>query len=236
MGFAPQVEALVRRIPKERQTMFFSATLDDQVARLAARYTQSPTRHEVEAARQTVDEAGHRFVPVAEYGKVDALIDILKEEPGKALVFVRTKRGADRLVAKLRARGLDVGAMHGDLSQQQRERTLAKFERGHISTLVATDVASRGLDVENIAHVINYDPPGDDDGYVHRVGRTARAGRAGMGVTLVTPEQQGDVSRMAFRLKLGSEFEAEGMKVAPPRMVFTSKGRRAGMRRRTARR
>jgi len=236
MGFAPQVEALVRRIPKERQTMFFSATLDDQVARLAARYTQSPTRHEVEAARQTVDEAGHRFVPVAEYGKVDALIDILKEEPGKALVFVRTKRGADRLVAKLRARGLDVGAMPGDLSQQQRERTLAKFERGHISTLVATDVASRGLDVENIAHVINYDPPGDDDGYVHRVGRTARAGRAGMGVTLVTPEQQGDVSRMAFRLKLGSEFEAEGMKVAPPRMVFTSKGRRAGMRRRTARR
>ena len=236
MGFAPQVEALVRRIPKERQTMFFSATLDDQVARLAARYTQSPTRHEVEAARQTVDEAGHRFVPVAEYGKVDALIDILKEEPGKALVFVRTKRGADRLVTKLRARGLDVGAMHGDLSQQQRERTLAKFERGHISTLVATDVASRGLDVENIAHVINYDPPGDDDGYVHRVGRTARAGRAGMGVTLVTPEQQGDVSRMAFRLKLGSEFEAEGMKVAPPRMVFTSKGRRAGMRRRTARR
>jgi ATP-dependent RNA helicase RhlE len=236
MGFAPQVEALVRRIPKERQTMFFSATLDDQVARLAARYTQSPTRHEVEAARQTVDEAGHRFVPVAEYGKVDALIDILKEEPGKALVFVRTKRGADRLVAKLRARGLDVGAMHGDLSQQQRERTLAKFERGQISTLVATDVASRGLDVENIAHVINYDPPGDDDGYVHRVGRTARAGRAGMGVTLVTPEQQGDVSRMAFRLKLGTEFEAEGMKVAPPRMVFTSKGRRAGMRRRTARR
>jgi superfamily II DNA/RNA helicase len=126
--------------------------------------------------------------------------------------------------------------MHGDLSQQQRERTLAKFTSGKLSTLIATDVAARGLDVENIAYVINYDPPADDNGYVHRVGRTARAGATGMGVTLVTPSQQGDVSRMAARLQLGAEFEAEGMVTAPPRLVFTSKGRRAGMQRHRPRR
>ena len=126
--------------------------------------------------------------------------------------------------------------MHGDLSQAQRERALARFEAGKVTTLVATDVAARGLDVENIAHVINYDPPADDTGYVHRVGRTARAGRSGRGVTLVTPEQQGDVSRMAARLHLVEDFKREGMTMSPPRVVFSSKGRRAGMRRRPARR
>jgi ATP-dependent RNA helicase RhlE len=236
MGFEPQVAAIVRRIPKERQTMFFSATLEGAVGQLAARYTNSAVFHEVVADRATVDEAGHRFIPVSEYGKVDALIELLLSEPGLALVFVRTKRGADRLAMRLKQKGLLVAAMHGDLSQQQRERTLARFRSGKVSTLIATDVAARGWDVENIAHVINYDPPADDNGYVHRVGRTARAGATGMGVTLVTPSQQGDVSRMAARLQLGEEFEAEGMVVAPPRLVFTSKGRRAGMQRHRPRR
>jgi ATP-dependent RNA helicase RhlE len=231
MGFQPQVDKLVRRIPKDRQTMFFSATLDGAVGHLARAYTREPVRHEVEAPTQTVDEAGHRFVPVEMADKVETLIGLLKAEPGLALVFVRTKRGADRLVTKLRARGVDAVAMHGDLSQQQRERALARFDAGKVSTLVATDVAARGLDVENIAHVINYDPPNEDKDYVHRVGRTARAGRTGLGVTLVTPDQRSDVSRMAARLKLHEEFEAEGMTVAPPRVMFTSKGRKAGMRR-----
>ena len=128
-------------------------------------------------------------------------------------------------------RGLAVAAMHGDLSQQTRERTLARFHKGTISTLVATDVAARGLDIQGIAHVINYDPPADDNGYVHRVGRTARAGRVGRGVTLVTPDQQGDVSRIAARLHLGEDFKREGMAIAPPRVLFSSKGRRSGMRR-----
>src|SRR5262249_51242676 len=184
------------------------------------------------APRATVDEAEHRFIPVTEHGKVDALIALLAREEGRALVFTRTKRGADRLASKLKARGLTVAAMHGDLTQAQRERTLAKFRKGTLWTLIATDVAARGLDVEGIAHVINYDPPADDAGYVHRVGRTARAGAAGTGVTLVTPEQQGDVSRMAARLKLADEFTAEGMTVAPPRVVFSARGRNAGMRRR----
>jgi ATP-dependent RNA helicase RhlE len=230
MGFAPQVEAIVRRLPRDRQTMLFSATLDGDVARLAARYTRDPIRHEVEAPRVTVDEAEHRFIPVTEHGKVDALVSLLRSEPGLCLVFVRTKRGADRLASKLKAHGISVAAMHGDLSQAQRERTLARFTAGKIPTLVATDVAARGLDVEGIAHVINYDPPGDDNGYVHRVGRTARAGRSGRGVTLVTQDQQADVSRMAARLKLAPEFTAEGMTIAAPRSVFSTRGRRSGFR------
>jgi len=231
MGFEPQVAAIVRHLPRERQTMFFSATLEGAVGQLASRYTHEPVLHQVEATRATVDEADHRFIPVSEHNKVDALIELLLAEPGLALVFTRTKRGADRLAAKLKAKGLSVAAMHGDLSQGQRERTLARFHTGKVSTLIATDVAARGLDVDHIAHVINYDPPADDTGYVHRVGRTARAGNSGMGVTLVTPEQQGDVSRMAARLKLSEEFKAEGMTISPPRMVFSSKGRRSGMTR-----
>jgi len=230
MGFAPQVEAIARRVPRDRQTMLFSATLDGDVARLAARYTREPIRHEVAAPRVTVDEAEHRFIPVTEHGKVDALVGLLRAEPGLALVFVRTKRGADRLASKLATHGIKVSAMHGDLTQGQRERTLARFTSGKVSTLVATDVAARGLDVQGIAHVINYDPPGDDYGYVHRVGRTARAGQTGQGITLVTQDQQADVSRMAARLKLADEFKAEGMTIAAPRSVFSSRGRRSGFR------
>jgi ATP-dependent RNA helicase RhlE len=236
MGFEPQVAGIVRRIPRERQTMFFSATLEGAVGNLAARYTRDPVHHEVETDRPTVEEAEHRFIPVSEHGKVEALAELLQAEPGLALVFVRTKRGADRLAGKLKDRGLSAAAMHGDLSQQAREQTLARFHKGTILTLVATDVAARGLDVEGIAHVINYDPPADDTGYVHRVGRTARAGRSGRGVTLVTPDQQSDVSRMAARLHLSEDFTREGMAIAPARTVFSSKGRRAGMVRRPRRR
>jgi len=230
MGFAPQVAAIVARLPRERQTMLLSATLDGDVARLAAAYTREPVRHEVAAARVTVDEAEHRFLSVSEHTKVDALVELLQEEPGRSLVFVRTKRGADRLASKLKSRGLTVAAMHGDMTQQARERTLQRFSAGKVLVLVATDVAARGLDVHDIAHVVNYDPPADDHGYVHRVGRTARAGRTGTGVTLVTPDQQADVSRMAARLKLGEEFSAGGMAIAQPRSVFSSRGRRSGFR------
>jgi ATP-dependent RNA helicase RhlE len=236
MGFQPQVDAIVRRLPRERQTMFLSATLDGPVGHLASAYTRGAVRHEVESARPTVAEANHRFIAVATDGKVEALASLLREEPGLALVFVRTKRGADRLVQRLRAKGIEAAAMHGDLTQAARERALDRFGRGRLTTLVATDVAARGLDVDGITHVINFDPPSDDKDYVHRVGRTARAGRSGMGVTLVTPDQQADVSRMAARLKLREEFEQDGMKTAPPRVVFSSKGRRSPMRSRSRRR
>jgi ATP-dependent RNA helicase RhlE len=239
MGFQPQVDRIVRRLPRDRQTMFFSATLDGAVGRLATAYTRDATRHEVESATQTVDDAAHRFIPVPTHGKVDALVDLLGEDDmGLALVFVRTKRGADRLVHKLRGRGVEALAMHGDLSQPARERALQRFEGGHVRVLVATDVAARGLDLEAITHVVNFDPPEDEKGYVHRVGRTARAGRSGTGVTFVTPDQQGDVSRVAARLDLHDEFEEEGMKVAPARVVFSgsSRGRRSSLRRPARRR
>jgi ATP-dependent RNA helicase RhlE len=221
-------------LPRKRQTMFFSATLDGAVGRIASAYTHDARRHEVESETQTVEDADHRFIPVETHGKVDALVDLLNEDGmGLALVFVRTKRGADRLVHKLKARDIRALAMHGDLSQPARERALERFESGKVNVLVATDVAARGLDLEEITHVVNFDPPEDDKGYVHRVGRTARAGRSGTGVTFVTPDQRGDVSRVAARLDLHSEFEEQGMKVSPPRVVFSGsqRGRRSGLRR-----
>ena len=232
MGFQPQVDRLVRRLPKKRQTMFFSATLDGDAGRIAEVYTTDARRFEVESESKTVLEVDHRFIPVSSHGKVDALVELLQKDRGLALVFVRTKRGADRLADKLKAKGVRALAMHGDLSQAARERALDRFESGKVDTLIATDVAARGLDLERITHVINFDPPADDKGYVHRVGRTARAGRSGTGVTLVTADQQGDVSRMAARLDLDHEFEEEGMKVSPPRVVFSGskKGRRSGLR------
>ncbi len=232
MGFQPQVDKLVRRIPKERQTMFFSATLDGAVGHLARAYTHEPVLHEVESEAKTVEEVDHRFIPVSAHTKVDALIELLEKERELTLVFVRTKRGAERLAHKLKGKGIRVEALHGDLSQPARQRALQRFEDGRVDVLVATDVAARGLDLQGISHVVNYDPPQDDKGYVHRVGRTARAGRSGIGVTLVTAEQQGDVSRMAARLDLHEEFEEEGMTISPPRVVFSGSrnGRRSSLR------
>ncbi len=231
MGFQPQVDQIVRRLPKDRQTMFFSATLDGAVGRIATVYTRDPVRHEVASAHQTVDEVEHRFISVPTGGKLQALADLLGQDRGLALVFVRTKRGVDRLVSNLKGKGVTAGALHGDMDQRARERALRRFADGRVDVLVATDVAARGLDLDHITHVINYDPPVDDKGFVHRVGRTARAGRAGTSVTLVTSQDQGDVSRMAARLDLREEFESEGMKVAPPRLVFSGspRGRRSGL-------
>jgi superfamily II DNA/RNA helicase len=237
MGFQPQVDRIVRRIPKQRQTMFFSATLDGAVGNLARAYTREAILHEVESVHETVEGVDHQFVSVSVHGKVDALVDLLEHDDGLTLVFVRTKRGADRLVQKLKQRGVKTEALHGDMPQRARQRALERFENAKVDVLVATDVAARGLDLEGISHVVNYDPPQDDKGYVHRVGRTARAGNTGTGITLVTADQQGDVGRMAARLDLHQDFEDGGMKVAPPRVVFSASGtgRRSGLRARKRR-
>jgi len=229
MGFKPQVERILRRIPRERQTMLFSATLDGEVGELARAYTNDPSRFETEREIEHFDGViEHEFVAVTPDGKIDTLVELLLAEDGLSLVFVRTKRGADRLAQKLKRRGVDVVAMHGDMGQGQRERALERFRSGNATTLVATDVAARGLDLEDIAHVINFDPPEDDKGYVHRVGRTGRAGRSGRGSTLVLPEQQGDVSRVAARLGHTEAFESTGMRTARPKLVYTSRrGRRS---------
>jgi superfamily II DNA/RNA helicase len=229
MGFRPQVEAIVRVLPKRRQTMLFSATLDGEVGALARAYTTNPSRFEAELPSQHSDgEVEHRFVAVTAADKVDRLIKLLDADRGLALVFVRTKRGADRLAHKLRGRGVEAAAMHGDMTQGARERALQRFRSGRVTTLVATDVAARGLDLEAISHVINYDPPEDSKGYVHRVGRTGRAGRAGQGTTLVLPDQQADVSRVANLLGHREQFESGGMTTARPRLLYTSRrGRRS---------
>jgi ATP-dependent RNA helicase RhlE len=229
MGFKPQVDRLVRRLPEERQTMLFSATLDGEVGELARAYTRDPARFEAQPVADVPEmEVDHQFVSVTADGKVERLIEELDSADGVALVFVRTKRGADRLVKKLAHRNVSAVAMHGDMSQNARERALAGFRSGRVSTLVATDVAARGLDLVDITHVINFDPPEDDKGYVHRVGRTGRAGRGGSGITFVLPEQQADVSRVAARLGHRESFEREGMRSAPARRVYTSRrGRRS---------
>jgi ATP-dependent RNA helicase RhlE len=227
MGFKPQVDRLVRRLSEQRQTMFFSATLDGEVGELARRYTHFPARFEGELpADRRSGEIDHRFVPVTADNKVSTLVDLLSQDDrGLALVFVRTKAGADRLVEKLRRHDVDAIAIHGDKGQAQREKALARFDAGKVRTLVATDVAARGLDVDDITHVINFDPPEEPDVYTHRVGRTGRAGRGGIGITLVLPEQQADVSRVARLQGHVEKFEATGMTVAKPRVVYTSRRR-----------
>jgi ATP-dependent RNA helicase RhlE len=226
MGFQPQVDRIVARLPRERQTMFFSATLDGAVGALAHAYTTNAARHEgTLPPEHEQGEVEHRFVSVTMENKVEKLAELLAEDRGLALVFVRTKRGAERLVQKLARQNVKAVAMHGDMSQNARERALSRFEKGTVSTLIATDVAARGLDLDDITHVINFDPPEDNKGYVHRVGRTARAGRSGTGITLVLPEQQAEVSHVARMLGHTEQFANEGMKVAPPRLVYQSKRR-----------
>jgi ATP-dependent RNA helicase RhlE len=228
MGFQPQVDAIVRRLPRKRQTMFFSATLDGEVAELARAYTHNPSRFDAGLPGHLErGDTDHRFVGVTADNKVETLVEMLGHDDGLSLVFVRTKRGADRLVQRLRRHNVKAMAMHGDMTQGARERALAQFEAGKVSTLVATDVAARGLDLDNISHVINFDPPADNTGYTHRVGRTARAGRDGTGITLVLPEQQAEVSHVARSVGEHGQFEQQGMRLAPSRLVYSGRGRRS---------
>jgi ATP-dependent RNA helicase RhlE len=227
MGFKPQVDKLLRKLRDDRQTMFFSATLDGEVGELARKYTHFAARFEGELpADRRSGDVDHRFVPVTHSDKVETLVELLKsEEQMLALVFVRTKAGADRLVEKLLRHEVDAIAIHGDKGQVQRERALSHFDSGKVRTLVATDVAARGLDVDDITHVINFDPPEEPDVYTHRVGRTGRAGKGGVGITLVLPEQQADVSRVARLQGQVDRFSESGMQVAKPRVVYTSRRR-----------
>jgi ATP-dependent RNA helicase RhlE len=227
MGFKPQVDKIARRLSENRQTMFFSATLDGEVGELARRYTHFPARFEGELpAERRTGEVDHRFVSVTPDNKVSTLVDLLKQDDrGLALVFVRTKAGADRLVEKLRRHDVDAVAIHGDKGQAQREKALAHFDAGKVRTLVATDVAARGLDVDDITHVINFDPPDEPDVYTHRVGRTGRAGRGGIGITLVLPEQQGEVSRVARLQGQVDAYQDAGLTLARPKLLYTSRRR-----------
>jgi superfamily II DNA/RNA helicase len=209
MGFKPAVSRIVAQTPGDRQTLFFSATLEGATGKLAAAYTRNARRHTQEPTDRRERDIEHSFVHVeSQSAKLDHLtVQLQDAERGRTLVFVRTKRGADRLVKRLRSRELEAVAMHGDKSQGQRERALARFERGDVDTLIATDVAARGIDVANVTHVINFDAPGDQDAYTHRIGRTGRAGNRGAGISFVLEDQYGEMGRIARDLGLSREFE-----------------------------
>lgn len=199
MGFLPQVEWIMRRMTQPHQTLLFSATLDSAVNHLVKHYQNDPVFYEVESKGVTVEQMTHRFLGVHQMDKAKVAAAISRGQ-SRTLIFSRTKRGADRLVADLRADGVNAAAIHGDLRQQMRERALADFTSGKLPVLVATDVAARGLHVEEIDVVIHYDPPEDHKAYLHRSGRTARAGRAGVAVTLVLWNQHMDIEKLQKRI------------------------------------
>ncbi|HEY1774765.1 MAG TPA: DEAD/DEAH box helicase [Solirubrobacteraceae bacterium] len=209
MGFRPAVDRIVRACPRSRQTLFFSATLDGMAGDVAAAYTTDAIIHEHNpSGGRTAREIEHRFVQVAGDRRVEALVDELAADRDLALVFVRTKRGADRLVKQLDGHGVAAASIHGNKSQSQREQALARFESGRVDTLVATDVAARGIDVRGISHVINFHLPDDHEAYVHRVGRTGRAGRQGVGITLVASAERNDARQLAKKLGLAHSLGA----------------------------
>ncbi|MBI3244403.1 MAG: DEAD/DEAH box helicase [Chloroflexi bacterium] len=192
MGFLEDVEWILSQAAGERQTALFSATLPREVRRIAERYLQTPASVEIKHKTLTVPTVEQHFVQVLEKQKLEVLTHLLEAEavPGEAiLIFVRTKLGAADLAERLEARGYTVEAMHGDMNQSQRESVIRRMREGLVEIVVATDVAARGLDVEHIGHVINFDIPNDPESYVHRIGRTARAGRAGKAILFVTPRE-----------------------------------------------
>jgi superfamily II DNA/RNA helicase len=199
MGFLPQVQKLLYRIAGDHQTMLFSATLDGAINSLVRTYLKDPVRHEVQSREITVTEMEHRFFLVHQMDKVRVAAAIAKPAQ-RTLMFVRTKRGADRLVADLHREDVPAAAIHGDLRQKVREKALRDFTRGTLPILVATDVAARGIDIEGVDIVVHYDPPDDHKAYLHRSGRTARAGAKGVVVTLSLWDQENLVRLLQRRI------------------------------------
>lgn len=199
MGFLPQVEWILRHIPGDHQTLLFSATLDGVVDTLIQRYQREPAMHEVASAQVTVEEMEHRFLLVHELDKVKVAAAIAAGAT-RTIMFVNTKRAADRLARSLSAEGVRARSIHGDLRQRERERALGDFADGKLPVLVATDVAARGIHVDEVDVVVHYDPPEEHKTYLHRSGRTARAGESGVVVTLVLWNQELEVKRLMRRL------------------------------------
>ena len=201
MGFLPQVEWVLRHIGRSHQTLLFSATLDGGIQGLVDRYQRDPVFHEVGSTTHTVEEMAHRFLLVHEMDK-PLVTAAISHSGTRCLVFVNTKRAADRVARQLGDAGVDARAIHGDLRQEVRERALKRFADGKLAVLVATDVAARGLDIDELDIVIQYDPPPDPKTYLHRAGRTARAGAAGLAVTLVLWNEELEARRVKRRLGL----------------------------------
>ena len=201
MGFLPQVEWILRNIESDHQTLLFSATLDGAVNTLIKRYQTDPTMHEVASEEVTVEQMTHRFVAVHKMDKPKVAAAIA-DNVDRTIMFTRTKAMADRLARELKELGVKAAPIHGDLRQSSREKSLADFSDGKLHTLVATDVAARGIHVDDVDVVIQYDPPGDHKTYLHRSGRTARAGRTGTAVTMFLWDEELQVRQLQRRLGL----------------------------------
>jgi len=217
MGFLPEVTRLLDQVPSDRQTLLFSATLDGAVDGLVRRYQSDPAHHELMPDPRDGSRVEHLFWAVPRTERV-ALCAKVVRSLGPTIVFCRTKRGADRVARQLDTAGVRAAAIHGDRSQSQRERALAAFQSGRVDALVATDVAARGIHVDDVAGVVHLDPPADDKDYLHRSGRTGRAGRRGVVVSFVAPEQRRDVAKLQRSLGLPTGAvspDATGLPAAP---------------------
>ena len=199
MGFMPQVEWILRGVERDHQTLLFSATLDGMTASLISRYQKDPVMHEVAHKEITVKEMQHRFLTVHEMDRIKVAATIIKASH-RTILFSRTKWGADKLANKLQENGVKAAPIHGDLRQSQREKSLADFAKGKVQALVATDVAARGIHIDDVDVVIHYDPPSDAKTYVHRSGRTARAGESGVVVSLILWNEEMEVRKLMRRL------------------------------------
>mgnify|MGYP001229017646 FL=1 len=201
MGFMPQVEWILRQVEADHQTLLFSATLDGMVSGLISRYQDDPAMHEVDSREVTVSEMQHRFIAVHEMDQVKVAAAIINSS-NKTIVFTKTRWGADKLASKLLKENVDAVAIHGDLRQSQREKALKDFTKGKIRSLVATDVAARGIHVDDVEAVIHYDPASDAKTYLHRSGRTARAGGSGVVVSLICWDEELEIRKLMRRLGL----------------------------------
>jgi ATP-dependent RNA helicase RhlE len=202
MGFLPAIRRIVGALPKNRQTMCYSATLDANIQEIVRDYVQKPVRVEIGSTSKPSEQVELRAYTVMQDQKLGLLDQMLKEEEGTFLVFSRTKHGADRIAKKLEKLGHDTESIHGDRSQSQRTAALKGFSTGKHRILVATDVAARGIDVKDIAHVVNYDLPNASEDFVHRIGRTGRAGKRGVATTFVMPQERSDARKMERELKI----------------------------------
>ena len=202
LGFIEDVEKILRMCPSGRQTALFSATMPPPVQRLAEGYMYDPTTIRITPKTLTVDAIAQAFVEVPAKDKAARLVELLKtEDPEQAIIFCRTKIGASKLEKTLKDKGLDVKALHGDMSQGSRDGVMIAFKDHRVKLLVATDIAARGLDIEHVTHVINYDVPDSSEVYVHRIGRTGRVGRTGRAITFVTPAQRDEIARIERDVK-----------------------------------
>ena len=229
IGFRPDIERILRNCPDQRQTLLMSATVPDDIKKLVNRYMRSPVHLNLSPNVLTVDKISQAYITVDDDRKFDLLVRVLEREvPRQAIIFVERKRTADKLYEKLHrhfaggsdaeGRKIVVSAIHGDLPQSHRERIMGGFRAGKVTALIATDVASRGIDVTGISHVINFDLPMDIDSYVHRIGRTGRIGNDGVAISFVTPEQSGHLTDIEMTInKLIDEDRIDGFEAARPR-------------------